>query len=164
MAEASGAAEPHVNRGDRALAEPGAHRPSRKREHYGNMTKPRDGRMGRSRCGLSEMAIQRREPISHWANRKRCSASGRPRGNDIVNSAEHRLCRKWFRCCDRTRNSRRCHCGAAIASTAPPAYAYPPAPVYGYPPQPYVGYYNYSPAPSYYNAAQPYYGWGPYYR
>jgi hypothetical protein len=54
--------------------------------------------------------------------------------------------------------------GAAIASTAPPAYGYPPAPVYGYPPQPYVGYYNYGPAPTYYNAAQPYYGWGPYYR
>src|SRR6516164_1975748 len=54
--------------------------------------------------------------------------------------------------------------GAAIASTTPPAYAYPPAPVYSYPPQPYAGYYNYSPAPTYYSAAQPYYGWGPYYR
>jgi hypothetical protein len=54
--------------------------------------------------------------------------------------------------------------GAAIASTVPPAYAYPPAPVYGYPQQPNVGYYNYGPSPTYFGAAQPYYGWGPYYR
>jgi len=34
-------------------------------EHYGNITHPRDGRMGKSHCGLFEMAIQWRGPISH---------------------------------------------------------------------------------------------------
>ena len=52
--------------------------------------------------------------------------------------------------------------GAAIASTAPPAYGYgpPPTPAYYYPPQPYQGYY--APAPYYDTASQPYYGWTPY--
>ena len=50
--------------------------------------------------------------------------------------------------------------GAAIASSAPPVYAAPPAPGYYYPPQPYQGYYP--PSPSYYQATQPYYGWTPY--
>jgi len=49
--------------------------------------------------------------------------------------------------------------GAAIASSAPPVYAAPPAPAYYYPPQ---GYY-YPSAPVYY-PAQPYYTptWYPY--
>jgi len=48
--------------------------------------------------------------------------------------------------------------GAAIESTAPPAYAVPPAPAYYYPPQGY-----YPPSPAYY-PAQPYYTptWYPY--